>query len=99
MKKILFVAIMAGAMFACNKQDEITGPDENTGENTVTLTVKQAAQTRSISDQKGSSEYAVIGSGKIYFIDASGNNIHQRELTATEITALANTASTAGGNT
>ncbi|HBO26480.1 MULTISPECIES: hypothetical protein [Culturomica] len=99
MKKILFVAIMAGAMFACNKQDEITGPEENTGENTVTLTVKQAAQTRAISDQKGSSEYAVIGSGKIYFIDASGNNIHQRELTATEIAALANTASTAGGNT
>ena len=46
MKKILFVAIMAGAMFACNKQDEITGPEVNTGENTVTLTVKQAAQTR-----------------------------------------------------
>lgn len=99
MKRILFTAMMAGALFACNKQDEVEAPDMTNGENTVTLTVTQNPQTKSITDQKGNSEYAVIGSGKIFFIDNSGNNIHQRELTASEVTALANTTSTPGNKT
>ncbi len=99
MKKILFMAIVTGSLFACNKQDNAPAPEETIGENTVTLTVKQTPQTKSITDQKGDTEYAVIGSGKIYFIDNSGNNIHQRELTAQEVSALANTTSTAGNKT
>lgn len=99
MKKILFMAIVTGIMFACNKQDDVATPDGTSGGNSVTLTVEQSPQTKSITDQKGNSEYAVIGSAKIFFIDNSGNNIHQRELTSAEITALANTTSTAGGKT
>lgn len=100
MKQILFAAIIAGSLIACSKQDA-AGPEteDETGEATVTLSISQAPQSKSISDQKGTTEYAVIASGKIYFIDASGNNIYQRELTATEITSLANTSTTPGGNT
>lgn len=98
MKRILLVAMIASSLFACNKQ-EITDTEEITGENTVTLSLKQASSSRGVSDQKGDAEYAVIGSGRIFFINASGTSIYQRELTATEIAALANTTTTAGGNT
>lgn len=97
MKKILFMAIAATSLFSCNKQD-LTDTDTPTGESTVTLSIQQAASTKGVSDQKGDTEYAVIGSGKLYFIDGSGTSIYQRELTATEITALANTSTTNGGN-
>lgn len=99
MKKILLMAIMASSLFACDNNQDITDTEDVNGQNSVTLTVKQAPQTRSISDQKGDPEYAVIGSGKLFFIDASGNSIYQRELTATEISALANTSSTPGNKT
>lgn len=95
MNKVLLTAVMASFLFACNTQDE-TDIDNVKGENTVTLTVNQAALTKSISNQIGDPEYAVIGSGKLYFIDASNNSIYQRELTAAEITALANTSTTPG---
>lgn len=98
MKKVLLMAIMASSLFACNNQD-ITESEDVKGENAITLSVTQAPQGRSISDQKGNPEYAVIGSGKLYFIDGSGNSIYQRELTATEITALTNTSSTPGNKT
>lgn len=98
MKKILFMAIMAGSLFACNDR-EMADTEELAGENTVTLSLRQEASGRGVSDQKGDTEYAVIGSGKLFFINASGSSIYQRELTATEITALANTSTTPGNHT
>lgn len=98
MKRILLMAIAATSLFACDKQD-VTDIETPTGESIVTLSIQQAASTKGVSDQKGDTEYAVIGSGKLYFIDASGTSIYQRELTALEITALANTSTTSGGNT
>lgn len=98
MKKMLFMAIIASSLFACNKQETID-TESPSGEGTVSLTIRQDLSTRGVSDQKGDTEYAVIGSGKLYFIDALGTSIYQRELTATEITALANTPTTPGGQT
>ncbi|MDD3037381.1 hypothetical protein [Bacteroides sp.] len=98
MRKILLTALVASSLFACSEQ-EATDTQPLAGENTVTLSLKQEALNRGVSDQKGDTEYAVIGSGKIFFINASGNNIYQRELTATEITALANTSTTPGNKT
>lgn len=98
MRKILFAALVASSLIACNKQ-EITDTPELTGENTVTLSLKQDALSRGVSDQKGNAEYAVIGSGKLFFINSSGSSIYQRDLTATEIAALANTTSTPGNHT
>lgn len=98
MNKVLLTAIMASFLFACNTQDE-TDIENVKGENSVTLTVNQAALTKSISNNIGNPEYAVIGSGKLYFIDASNNSIYQRELTAAEIAALANTSTTPGNKT
>lgn len=98
MKRILFMALAATSLFACNKQD---APDSQnlTGESSVTLSIKQATPSRGVSDQKGDNEYAVIGSGKIYFIDASNNYVSQRELTTAEVSALANSQTTNGGKT
>lgn len=98
MKKVLLMTAMVSFLFACNTQEE-TDIESVKGENSVTLTVNRSAMTKSISNQIGDPEYAVIGSGKLFFIDASNASIYQRELTATEITALANTATTPGGNT
>lgn len=98
MKKIIFTAIVATTLFACNKQD-MTDPENKTGESSVTLSIQQAPSTKGVSDQKGDTEYAVIGSGRLYFIDASNNYISQRDLTATEVTALSNTSTTNGGKT
>lgn len=99
MRKILLAAIAAGSLFACNKQEATNQIDGVEYENTVTLTVQRSESTRSITDQIGTMEYAVIGSGKLYFINNSGSSIYQRELTALEIADLANTTSTAGGKT
>lgn len=100
MKKFVLLAMLAGALSACSQQDSTEPePEDLKGENSVTLSVLQAPQTKSISDQKGNPEYAVIGSGKLYFINSSGNSIYQRELTATEIATLANTSSTPGNKT
>lgn len=98
MKKIILTAIVATSLFACSKQDT-TDTDNPTGESIVTLSIQQPTSTKGVSDQKGDTEYAVIGSGKLYFIDASNNYISQRELTATEVTALSNTSTTNGGKT
>lgn len=98
MKKVLFMALIASSLIACNER-EIADSEELTGQNTVTLSLKQDALSRGVSDQKGDPEYAVIGSGKIFFINSSGSSIYQRDLTATEITALANTSTTPGNKT
>lgn len=98
MKKILFMVLMLSSLIACNKQ-EVTDSEELTSENSVTLSLKQDVLSRGVSDQKGDTEYAVIGSGKIFFINASGSSIYQRDLTAVEINALANTSTTPGNKT
>lgn len=97
MKKFLFAVMAASVLVACENQDvaEVQPP---VGEKSVTLSIQQIdPKTRGVSDQKGANEYAVIGSGAIFFIDNSGTNVYKRELTAAEITDLANTSSTAGG--
>lgn len=98
MKKVLFMALIAGFLLSCSKE-EVTDTGNIKGESTVTLSIIQGTSTKGVSDQKENTEYAVIGSGKLYFIDGSGTSIYQRELTATEITALANTSTTAGNKT
>lgn len=98
MKKVLFMALMASSLIACNDQ-ETTDTQELAGESTVTLSLRQEASNRGVSDQKGDTEYAVIGSGRLFFINAAGSSIYQRELTASEVTALANTSSTPGNQT
>lgn len=98
MRKIVFMTLIVSTLFACNKQ-EITDSESVNGENTISITVNQEPISKGVSDQLANPEYAVIGSGKLYFIDASNNSIYQRELTATEITALQNTTTTPGGNT
>lgn len=98
MRKVLFMALIASSLIACSER-EIADTEELTGSNTVTLSLKQDALSRGVSNQKGDTEYAVIGSGKIFFINASGSSIYQRDLTATEVTALANTSTTPGNKT
>lgn len=99
MKKTICLAIAASFLFACNDQETIDVQNP-TGENTLSLSISQAnPNSRGVSDQKGDTEYAVIGSGKIYFIDALGTSVYQRELTATEIASIANTTTTNGGST
>lgn len=99
MKKFLLLALSIGAVFACNKQ---TGMDDGViegPEKTVTLSIQQEAMTKGVSDQMGATEYSVIGSARIYFLDNSNVNIGQRDLTAAEIAALANTTTTPGNKT
>lgn len=98
MRKVLFMALVASSLSACNEQ-EIANTEELQGENTVTLSLKQDPLSRGVSDQAGDTEYAVIGSGKIFFIDSSGSSIYQRDLTSTEIAALSNTSTTPGNKT
>lgn len=99
MKKSLLLVMVAGVLFACNKQDTADAEDSSaTGDGSVTLSIKQEALSRGISDQKGDTEYAIISSGKIYFLNASNANVYQRELTTDEIDDLKNTTTTPGGN-
>lgn len=99
MKNFLLMAMVAIPLFACNKQEDKKDNQNPTGESTVSLSIKQDALTKGITDEKGVQEYSVIGSAKIFFIDVSGTNVYQRELTASEITALANTTTTPGNKT
>lgn len=98
MRFFLLMAAMITSLLSCNRNDDGNNQLEITGNNIVTLTVNQKIDTRGVDDQKGAQEYAVIGSAKIFFIDASGNNMYSRELTASEITSITNTETTAGGN-
>lgn len=95
MKKVLLTALVAGAMFSCSNEevDNLT-PNVSGGENTVVISLDQADLSKGITDQKGDPEYAVIGSARIFFINASGNSIYQRELSNAEIATIANTETT-----
>ena len=89
---------LVSAMFACDDK-ETTDEMPMSGNNNVTLSVKQSALSRGISNQKGAAEYAVLGSGKLYFLNSSMTSIFQRQLTPAEITTLANTSATATSGT
>lgn len=97
MKKILFTALVASVMFSCNDK-EIEGASNQDGTASVVSKLKQIDLTKGISPGKDNTEYAVIKSAVIYFIDALGNKVYQRELSAAEITAIKNTSTTPGGN-
>lgn len=98
-KKITFATILVALLFSCSKEESV----ENilsSGDKNVVLSVKQAAFTKGITDQKGVTEYAVLVSGKLYFLDDAFTSIFQRRLTAGEVTTLANTEATpSSGNT
>lgn len=98
-KKTALMTILVSALFSCSNEETIeTLP--SVGENTVTLSLKQAASTKGINNEKLPNEYAVLGSGKLYFLDNAFTSIFQRQLTPTEVTTLANTPTTAtSGNT
>lgn len=99
MKKFLFMALIAGSLFSCSKQDNVN-TKEDTGESSVSITVTQSALSKGITDQKGDPEYAIIGSGKLYFLDVNYNSIYQRQLTDAEVALIQNTSGTAtSGNT
>ena len=93
-KKTILLAMLVSALFACDDK-ETTEDIPLTGINNVTLNVGQSAFSRGVNGQKGTSEYAVLGSGKLYFLNSSYTSIFQRQLTPAEVTTLANTSSTA----
>lgn len=89
-KKAILLTSLVSVFFACNKEDEIENVPEVTGANSVTLSVRQEAFTKSIEDKKNNTDRALIGSAKIYFIDSLDVSVFQRQLTSSEITALSN---------
>ena len=98
MKKILLTALVASVMFSCNNK-EIDGIGNQDGTSSVVIKLEQTDLTKGISPEKGDPEYAVIKSAILYFIDAGGNKVYQRELSTAEITSISNTTTTPGGNT
>ena len=98
MKKILLAALAASTMFSCNNK-EIDGVGKQDSTSSVVIKLEQKDLTKGINDEKKLDEYAVIKSAVIYFIDALGNKVYQRELSADEVTAIANTDITNGGKT
>lgn len=93
-RKTALLTVLVSVLFACNDKEAIEGIPES-GISNVSLSVKQAGFARSINNEKGATEYAVLGSGKLYFLDNAYTSIFQRQLTPTEISTLANTSSTA----
>lgn len=98
-RKTTMLVLLASVLFACNDKETMEEiPDS--GINKVTLNVEQAAFTRGINGEKGAAEYAILGSGKLYFLNSAYTSIFQRQLTPTEVTTLANTSLTpTSGNT
>ncbi len=93
-RKAALLVIVASVMFACDDKETLEEVPVS-GNNNVTLSVEQTAFTRSINSEKGVAEYAVLGSGKLYFLNSSYTSIFQRQLTPTEVATLANTSVTA----
>lgn len=98
MKKILLAAIIAGSLFACNRQDGVKPEHEINHDGVINLSIKQKALSKAVSDQKGAAEYAIIGSVRLFFIDGLGTSIYQRELTAAEVASITNDATSEGGH-
>ena len=93
-RKTVLLTILVSVLFACDNEQIIEDVPVS-GVNDVTLTVKQTAFTRGINNEKGATEYAILGSGKLYFLNSTYTSIFQRQLTPAEVTTLANTSSTA----
>lgn len=92
-RKTALLAIAASALLACEDKEAIEEIPVS-GINEVTLKVEQTAFSRGISGEKGVAEYAVLGSGKLYFLNSAYTSIFQRQLTPAEVTTLANTSLT-----
>lgn len=92
-RKITLLTALVSVLFACEDKET---PEEIplTGSNNVTLSVGQNTFSRGINSQKGANEYAVLGSGKLYFLNSAYTSIFQRQLTPAEVTVLGNTSST-----
>ena len=98
-KKAALLVVVASALFACENK-ETTEEIPVSGINNVTLNVEQTAFTRAVNNQKGATEYAILGSGKLYFLNSAFTSIFQRQLTPAEVATLANSTSAASsGNT
>lgn len=98
-RKIALLTALVGVLFACSDKEAIEEMPES-GVNNVSLSVKQSGFTRGVNNEKGAAEYAVLGSGKLYFLNSAYTSIFQRQLTPTEIGTLANTTLTpTSGNT
>lgn len=96
-KKTVLLTILVSALLSCNDKEVVEEVSES-GVNNVTLSIKQSAFTRGVTGEKGASEYAVLGSGKLYFLSGDYTSIFQRQLTPAEVTKLANTTSTSTSN-
>lgn len=93
-KRTALLTILVSALFACDDKETIEDVPVS-GINNVTLSVEQSAFTKGVNNQKGAIEYAILGSGKLYFLNSSYNSIFQRQLTPAEVSTLANTSLTA----
>lgn len=97
-KKTALLTLLVSALFSCSDKETIEEIPE--GINNVSLNVRQGGFTRGINNEKGIAEYAVLGSGKLYFLNSAYTSIFQRQLTPSEVTSLANTTLTpTSGNT
>lgn len=92
-RKTALLTALVSVLFACSDKEAIEEMPES-GVNNVSLRVEQSGFTRGVNNQKGAAEYAVLGSGKLYFLNSAYTSIFQRQLTSAEITTLANTALT-----
>lgn len=97
-RKTALLAVIASVLFACDDKETVEEISVS-GNNNVTLSVEQGAFTRGVNNQKGIAEYAVLGSGKLYFLDNAYTSIFQRQLTPAEVTTLANTTATSTSGT
>lgn len=98
-RKTALLVTLASLLLACNDKETMEEIPVS-GIKNVTLNLEQTAFTKSVNNEKGAAEYAVLGSGKLYFLNSAYTSIFQRQLTSAEIAALANTSFTASsGNT
>ncbi|WP_300699478.1 hypothetical protein [Bacteroides sp.] len=93
LRKTALLTVLVSVLFACSDKEAIEEMPES-GVNNVSLRVEQSGFTRGVNNQKGAAEYAVLGSGKLYFLNSAYTSIFQRQLTPAEITTLANTTLT-----
>lgn len=99
LRKVFLMTVSVLLLSSCNKEEFVENGLSTESKNVV-LSVKQEAFTKGITDQKGTTEYALLESGKLYFLDDAYTSIFQRRLTAAEVQTLANTKTTAtSGNT
>lgn len=92
-RKTALLTALVSVLFACSDKEAIEEMPES-GVNNVSLRVEQSGFTRGVNNQKGAAEYAVLGSGKLYFLNSAYTSIFQRQLTPAEISTLANTTLT-----